>query len=179
MSFASQRRALAKRPFLAFAAGIAAAAVASLPMVAHAGDSLADAENAPVDVGRVDRDPEHAGIVGVGRRGRGVGVNGSGREEKDRRYGAVDRLHARFFSVRVQPRASSTEIVGLHGDAMKIRLAAPPVDGAANNALVDFLAAVFNVPRRDVRILAGESGRSKIVEIQGVTEHAVRAAATR
>jgi uncharacterized protein (TIGR00251 family) len=83
------------------------------------------------------------------------------------------------FSVRVQPRASSTEIVGLHGDAMKIRLAAPPVDGAANNALVDFLAAVFNVPRRDVRILAGESGRSKIVEIQGVTEHAVRAAATR
>lgn len=83
------------------------------------------------------------------------------------------------FSVRVQPRASSTEIVGIHGDALKIRLSAPPVDGAANDALVDFLASVFNVPRRDVRILAGESARSKVVEIRGITEHAVRDVATR
>lgn len=83
------------------------------------------------------------------------------------------------FSVRVQPRASRNEIAGEHGDAMKIRLAAPPVDGAANEALVKFLAEIFAVARRDVNILAGESSRSKIVEIAGITERAVRDAAER
>jgi len=68
----------------------------------------------------------------------------------------------------VQPRAPRDEVSGVHGDALKIRLAAPPVDGAANDALVNFLAAVFAVPRRAVRILAGESSRSKLVEIDGV-----------
>ena len=83
------------------------------------------------------------------------------------------------FAVRVQPRASSTEIAGIYGDALKIRLAAPPVDGAANEALVIFLAKIFSVPRHDVRILAGESARSKLIEIRGITEHDVRDAATR
>jgi uncharacterized protein (TIGR00251 family) len=83
------------------------------------------------------------------------------------------------FSVHVQPRASRSELVGVHGSALKIRLSAPPVDGAANEALVIFLAALFAVPRRAVRILAGESSRSKIVEIEGVTERAVRDAAGR
>ena len=73
------------------------------------------------------------------------------------------------FSVRVQPRASSDEVSGVHGNALKIRLGAPPVGGAANDALVNFLAALFAVPRRAVRILAGESSRSKLVEIDGVT----------
>lgn len=77
------------------------------------------------------------------------------------------------FSVRVQPRASRSEVVGEHGDAIKIRLAAPPVDGAANDALVIFLAESFAVPRRAVRILAGETSRSKIIEIDGVTANAV------
>ena len=77
------------------------------------------------------------------------------------------------FAVRVQPRASSTEVSGIHGDAVKVRLSAPPVDGAANDALVIFFAEVFNVPRRDVRIVAGESSRSKIVEIHGISERAV------
>ena len=77
------------------------------------------------------------------------------------------------FSVRVQPRASKTEVVGIHGDALKIRLSAPPVDGAANAALIEFLASLFAVPRRAVMILAGESSRLKIVEIEGVTERAV------
>ena len=81
------------------------------------------------------------------------------------------------FSVRVQPRASKTELAGIHGDALKIRLSAPPVDGAANDALVDFLAETFAVPRRNVRILSGESSRSKIVEIDGINERAVRDAA--
>ena len=77
------------------------------------------------------------------------------------------------FSVRVQPRASRNEVVGVHGDALKIRLSAPPVDGAANSALVEFLADVFALGRRDVRILAGETSRSKVVEIEGITERAV------
>jgi len=77
------------------------------------------------------------------------------------------------FAVRVQPRASTNEIAGVHGDAVKIRLTAPPVDGAANEELVAFLSKVFVVARKSVRILAGESSRSKIVEIEGITERAV------
>lgn len=77
------------------------------------------------------------------------------------------------FTVHVQPRASRTEIAGLHGNALKIRLSAPPVDGAANDALVKFLASIFAVPRHAVRILAGETSRSKIVEIEGVTTRTV------
>lgn len=74
------------------------------------------------------------------------------------------------FQVRVQPRASRTEISGALGGALKIRLQAPPVDGAANDALVRFLAAAFGVARRDVRIVHGLSGRSKLVEIDGIAD---------
>jgi len=77
------------------------------------------------------------------------------------------------FAVRVQPRASRSEVVGVHGEALRIRLSAPPVGGAANEQLVIFLADIFAVSRRSVRILAGESSRSKLVEIDGVTERAV------
>jgi uncharacterized protein (TIGR00251 family) len=83
------------------------------------------------------------------------------------------------FSVRVQPRASRSEVAGIHGDALKVRLAAPPVDGAANAALIEFLADIFAVGRRYVRILAGETSRSKIVEIEGITERAVHDVAER
>ena len=78
------------------------------------------------------------------------------------------------LSVRVQPRASQSAIVGIHGDALKIRVSAPPVDGAANAALIEFLADIVAVSRRSVRILAGESSRSKVVEIDGITERVVR-----
>ena len=77
------------------------------------------------------------------------------------------------FAVRVQPRASRSEIAGVHGDAMKIRLTAPPVDGAANEALVELIAEVLGVGRRAVRIVSGESSRSKVVEVEGVTAAAV------
>ena len=73
------------------------------------------------------------------------------------------------FAVHVQPRASRTEVAGLHGDALKVRLSAPPVDGAANDALVDFLSERFAVARRAVRVIAGAQSRSKIVEIDGLT----------
>ena len=77
--------------------------------------------------------------------------------------------------VHVQPRASRNEIIGLHGAALKVRLQAPPVDGAANEALVSLLAERLRVPRRAVRVVAGATSRAKTVEIEGTTEDAVRA----
>ena len=72
----------------------------------------------------------------------------------------------RRIAVHIIPRASKTEIVGMHGDALKIRLAAPPVDGKANKALVAFLADHFNVPVRAIAIVSGATSRSKIIEVQ-------------
>ncbi len=73
------------------------------------------------------------------------------------------------FAVRVQPRASKNEVAGVYGTALKIRLQAPPVDGAANTALISFLADLLRVSRRSVRIISGESSRDKIVDIDGVS----------
>jgi uncharacterized protein (TIGR00251 family) len=72
------------------------------------------------------------------------------------------------LTVWVQPRASRTEVTGMHGDAVKIRLAAPPVDGAANEELIRFLADKLGVPRSAVTLAAGQSGRRKIVEVEGI-----------
>jgi uncharacterized protein (TIGR00251 family) len=77
--------------------------------------------------------------------------------------------------VHVQPRASRSEIVGVHGSALKVRIQAPPVDGAANDALVTLLAERLGVPRRAVRVVGGVTSRAKTVEIDGTTEDAVRA----
>jgi len=70
--------------------------------------------------------------------------------------------------VHVVPRARTTDVAGRHGDALKIRLAAPPVDGAANEELVRFLAERLAVPRSAVTIAAGHTGRRKTVKIAGV-----------
>jgi uncharacterized protein (TIGR00251 family) len=70
--------------------------------------------------------------------------------------------------VHVQPRASVTEIVGWHGEAIKIRLAAPPVDGAANEELVRFLAGRLALPRASIVLASGASGRAKRLEIAGL-----------
>ena len=72
--------------------------------------------------------------------------------------------------VRVQPRASRSEIAGVHGDELRIRLQAPPVDGAANEALVRFLADALGAPRSAVEIVSGLASRSKTVVIRGVAE---------
>lgn len=77
-------------------------------------------------------------------------------------------------SIRVQPRASANEIAGVQGDALRIRLTAPAVEGAANEALLEFLAGTFGIARRDITIVAGSSSRSKIVELTGITEDRVR-----
>ncbi|HEY6059900.1 MAG TPA: DUF167 domain-containing protein [Gemmatimonadales bacterium] len=77
--------------------------------------------------------------------------------------------------VHVVPRARATEVVGRYGDAIRVRLAAPPVDGAANEELVRFLAERLDVPRSAVAIVRGASGRRKTVAVDGVTtEVAVR-----
>lgn len=70
--------------------------------------------------------------------------------------------------IHAQPRASSTEVVGWHGDAIKIRLAAPPVDGAANAELIQFLVDRLHIPRSSVRLAAGVAGRRKRVELEGI-----------
>lgn len=79
--------------------------------------------------------------------------------------------------MHVQPRASRTEVAGVHGAALKVRLHAPPVDGAANEELVKFLARSLGVARRAVRIVAGQTSRSKVVEIEGVSAASVQALA--
>ena len=71
------------------------------------------------------------------------------------------------LTLHVQPGAKRTEVAGLHGEALKIRLAAPPVEGKANDALIAWLAEVFAVPSRRVRLLRGEKSREKVVEITG------------
>jgi len=72
-----------------------------------------------------------------------------------------------ILDLRVQPRASHSEFAGLMGDRLRIRLNAPPVDGRANAALVEFIAEVFGVPRAAVSIEAGLSGRNKRLRIRG------------
>jgi uncharacterized protein (TIGR00251 family) len=89
----------------------------------------------------------------------------------------TERAGAVRISVRVQPRASRNGIAGLHGDALRIRVHAPPVDGAANEAVVEVLAAALGVPRGAVRVVAGAASRTKVVEISGVTAAAVAALA--
>jgi hypothetical protein len=71
--------------------------------------------------------------------------------------------------VRIQPRASKNETVRLENGGLKIRLTAPPVDGAANEALVKFLADQFSVSKSQVEIISGHTSRDKIVRISGVS----------
>jgi uncharacterized protein (TIGR00251 family) len=73
------------------------------------------------------------------------------------------------LELRVQPRAAQDAIAGLHGERLRIRLAAPPVDGRANAALVELLAEAFGVPRAQVSIEHGLAGRDKRVRVRGAT----------
>ncbi len=70
--------------------------------------------------------------------------------------------------LRVQPSASRSEVAGRHGEAIRVRLASPPVDGKANEALIELLSDLFAVPKRAVSLKAGAGGRSKVVEVSGV-----------
>jgi hypothetical protein len=75
------------------------------------------------------------------------------------------------LALHVQPGAKRTEVAGMHGGALKVRLAAPPVDGKANAELLRFLADAFGVPRRSIVIVRGTTSRDKVVRITGATRN--------
>jgi len=77
------------------------------------------------------------------------------------------------ITVKVHPRARQTRVTGKLGDAWKLDLAAPPVDGRANDACVRFFAELAGVPQSQVRIVSGLSNRTKVVEIEGVAQDEV------
>ena len=74
-----------------------------------------------------------------------------------------------IFKAAIQPRGSRNEIAGLKGDALKIRLTAPPVEGAANKMFVEFLAKTLKVKKSDVEIIRGQASRSKQVLVRSAT----------
>ncbi len=74
------------------------------------------------------------------------------------------------LEVQVQPRSSRNQVVGEQDGRLKIKLTAPPVEGEANQALVNFLAQLLQIPKKNVKLLKGESSRHKLIEIIGVTE---------
>jgi uncharacterized protein (TIGR00251 family) len=82
---------------------------------------------------------------------------------------ARDGADGAVLEILVQPRASRTRVAGEHDGRLKIQLAAPPVDGEANAALVAFLAGALGVRRADVVLLAGEAGRRKRVRVAGIS----------
>jgi hypothetical protein len=79
------------------------------------------------------------------------------------------------LTIHVQPKASKTEYAGLHGGALKFRVAAPPVEGAANEALCEYLAELFDLPKKAVVLLSGHASRKKRVLLAGVTADHVQA----
>ena len=80
----------------------------------------------------------------------------------------VERRGDVFLAVHLQPRAARTELAGLHGDALKVRVAAPPAGGAANAALCSVLADRLGLPLSRIRIQRGATSRAKVVCLQGV-----------
>ena len=69
----------------------------------------------------------------------------------------------------IQPKSSKNEIVGIHDGKLKIKITAPPVDGKANAALVEFLSDIFEIPKRQIEITKGDTGRNKTVILMGVS----------
>jgi uncharacterized protein (TIGR00251 family) len=83
-------------------------------------------------------------------------------------------LSGATFAVKVHPRAKKNAITGEVGDALKLALTAPPVDGKANEACIEFLAKLLKVPRSSVTIAAGHSSRNKIIRVAGLQAEEVR-----
>ncbi|HEY3288455.1 MAG TPA: DUF167 domain-containing protein [Gemmatimonadaceae bacterium] len=79
------------------------------------------------------------------------------------------------FAVHVQPRAKRPGIDGTHGDALRVRVQAPPVEGAANDAVIAVIAGALGVPLRAVRIAAGHGSRQKLVDVDGIDPSAATA----
>ncbi len=73
-----------------------------------------------------------------------------------------------LIRVFIQPKSSKNEIIGPHNDAIKIKITAPPIDGEANTGLIEFLAKLFKIPKRDLQIIKGETSRQKTLLAHGV-----------
>lgn len=84
-----------------------------------------------------------------------------------------DTAEGALLRLRVAPRAKRTVVQGPHGDALKIRLAAPPVDGKANEALIAFLAERLDTPRQGIQLAHGAGGRDKQIAVTGLSAQAV------
>jgi hypothetical protein len=78
------------------------------------------------------------------------------------------------FAIKVQPRARKNAITGTVGDALKLALTAPPVEGKANQAVIEFFADFFEIPRSSVSIASGETSRNKLIRISGISAQRVR-----
>jgi uncharacterized protein (TIGR00251 family) len=78
------------------------------------------------------------------------------------------------FAVKVHPRAKKNAITGEVGDALKVAITAPPVDGKANSACIEFFAKLLNLPRSSVTIAAGQTSRNKVIRVSGLTAQQVR-----
>ena len=88
----------------------------------------------------------------------------------------LEKLERRItLTLHIQPGAKKTEFAGLHGDALKIRLAAPPVDGKANEALIRFVAETLGLAKSAVNLKSGQTSRRKVLEVTGSTPQAVAA----
>ena len=74
----------------------------------------------------------------------------------------------------IQPKSSKNEVVGIHNGEIKIKITAPPIDGRANAGLVEYLSDLFDVPKRDLTLVKGETGRHKTVDIAGIDIEAAR-----
>lgn len=82
------------------------------------------------------------------------------------------------LTLHIQPGARKTEFAGLHGDALKIRLVAPPVDGKANEALLKFIADTLGMAKTAVSLKSGSTSRRKVLELKGVDRAAIEALAS-
>ena len=85
-----------------------------------------------------------------------------------------DTTQGATFQIKVHPRAKKNAIVGEVGDALKLALTAPPLEGRANDACIAFFAELLNVPRSSVTIAAGQSSRNKVIRVAGITADEVR-----
>ena len=79
-----------------------------------------------------------------------------------------------FFAIKVHPRARKNAIIGELGDALKVSLTSPPVDGRANQACIEFFAKLLKVPRSSVTIASGQASRNKVIRVAGVSSQYVR-----
>lgn len=78
------------------------------------------------------------------------------------------------FTVKIHPRAKKNAVTGIIGDVLKVSLTAPPVDGKANDACIEFFAKLLKVPRSSVTIAAGQASRNKVIRVNGISADVLR-----